>query len=78
MSVVAVPMNPSWKRKNAVRNALSLPEEEEDVLSSAPASAPNINANPNSQKSDDAMRKLVKFGSWLIEFFDRPGRFPVP
>src|SRR5262245_47133202 len=65
-------MKPSWKRKNAVRNALSLSNPNPDVPKTPPASTPNITAKPKSQKSDAATRKFAKFLiATLIEFFDR-------
>src|SRR5262245_7287290 len=72
MSVVAVAMNPSWNRKNAVRNALSLSNVNDDEPTRPAASTPNMRPKPNSQKSDDATRKLAKFLiATLIEFFER-------
>src|SRR5262249_37498589 len=65
-------MKPSWKRKNAVRNALSLSKPNEDVPKTPPASTPNIRPKPNSQNSDAATRKLANvLIATLIEFFDR-------
>ena len=72
MSVVAVPMNPSWNRKKAVRNAPSPSKRNDEVPTSPPSSEPNITPKPNNQNSDAATRKLAKFLiATLIEFFDR-------
>src|SRR5262249_5505527 len=64
---------PSWKRKNAVWNAL-LPSKPNDELPRRPppVSTPNIRPNPKSQNSDAATRKLANvLIATLIEFFDR-------
>jgi hypothetical protein len=72
MSVVAVPMNPSWKTKNAIRKAVSLSKKNDDPPISPASLEPNMRPKPKSQKSDAATRKLAKFlAATLIEFFDR-------
>src|SRR5215471_12799122 len=72
MSVVAVPTNPTWKTKNATRNALLSSKKNEVEPTTPPSLTPNISPNPKSQKSVAAMTKLTRFLiATLIEFFDR-------
>src|SRR4029453_9628625 len=72
ISVVAVPMNPSWKTKKATRYELLLSKKNDDEPIASPALRPNMRPKPNNQKSEAAMRKFAKFLiATLTEFFDR-------
>ena len=72
MSVVAVAMNPSWKRKKAARKALSLSNRKDDEPTIPPSPEPNIKPKPKSQKSRSGDEgKFAKFLiATLIEFFE--------
>src|SRR4029450_10029034 len=72
ISVVAVPMNPSWKRKKATRYELLLSKKNDDEPIVSPALRPNMRPKPNKQQREAATRKFAKFLiAPLTEFFDR-------
>ncbi len=72
MIVVEVPAKPIWKKKNAMRNGVPSEKKNPDEPNRPPTEAPNITANPNTQKTPVVRLKSAKFfPATLMLFLER-------
>ncbi len=71
--VVAVPANPIWKMKNAIRKAPAVSEKKRsEEPNQPPTVSPNMRANPKAQKTAAVSAKSAKFlAATLTLFFVR-------
>ncbi len=68
--VVAVPQNPSWKIKNAIKKGdAASPKKKPDNPNNPPAVAPNIKPKPNIQKTTEERQKSAKFLAATLMLF---------